>query len=135
MEVKLEKVLEQAIERIKSMGYSCFVPKYKNDFGKHTYCYITDGKNISYMQTDHWKSGIEFSTTHKPSKECGTGFAIEKNDITRAFDVEDITEDVIKMTFGTPKWAMKYKSIKYANWEEFCEKSLTGKICVELVEL
>ena len=134
MELELEKALEQAIERVKSMGYSCFIAKYKNNYGKYTYCFITDGVHISYMQIDHWKRGVEFSTIHKPSKECGTGFAIEKNEQTRTFDIEDITDNVIKMTFGTPKWAKKYKAVKYANWEDYATNSLTGKMA-ELIEL
>ena len=132
--MEIEKALEQAIKKVKLLGYSCFIAKYKHDFGKYTYCYITDGVNISYMQTDHWKCGVEFSTIHKPNKVCGTGFAIEKNEKTRTFNIEDITEDVIKMTFGTPFWARKYKATKYANWEDYATNSLTSKMA-ELIEL
>jgi hypothetical protein len=123
-------ILLQAVEVVKSFGYRCFFPRYASTFvEKPTYCYITDGTNIGYMQSNDWGCALSFSSVHKPSRENGMGCGIADNVL-----LKDITKELIERTFGTPKW-VKTKPIKYASWEDYTKNSLTGKICKEIVEL
>ena len=123
-------ILLQAVEVVKSFGYRCFYPQYySNRNEKPTYCYITDGTNIGYMQSNDWGCALSFSSVHKPSRENGMGCGIADNVL-----LKDITKELIEQTFGTPKW-VKTKPIKYASWEDYIKNSLTGKICEEIVEL
>lgn len=123
-------ILLQAVAVVKSFGYRCFHPQYySNRNEKPTYCYITDGTNIGYMQSNDWGSALDFSTIHKPSRENGMGCGIADDVL-----LKDITKELVERTFGTPKW-VKTKPIKYASWEDYIKNSLTGKICEEIVEL
>ena len=134
------KILIQAVEIVKSFGYKCFFPRYGSSFNeKPIYCYITDGTNIGYMQSNDWGYGLNFSSVHKPSQKNGTGFGI-LNDVT----LENITKEIIEQTFGNPNWvytesygvgSKNSPIIKYKSWEDFVKNSLTGKISKDIIEL
>ena len=66
-------ILLQAVEVVKSFGYKCFFPRYYTLQKQPTYCFITDGTNIGYMQANEFGYGICFSTIHKPNKKHGNG--------------------------------------------------------------
>ena len=126
------ELIKKAAELVKSLGYKCFYPlydSYKNE--KPTYCYITDGKRISYMESDSWGSCIQFSTTRKIGNSC----CVYKNQNNREFLLEDITEDLINRTFYQPIWGAKDTDKSYNDWEDFKKNSLTGKLCKEFIEL
>ena len=123
-------ILLQAVEVVKSFGYRCFHPQYySNRNEKPPYCYITDGTNIGYMQSNDLGCALNFSSVHKPSRENGMGCGVADNVL-----LKDVTKELVERTFGTPKW-VKTKPIKYASWEDYIKNSLTGKICEEIVEL
>lgn len=133
-------ILLQAVEVVKSFGYKCFYPQYySNKNKKPTYCYITDGTNIGYMQSNDWGCALDFSTIHKPHSKNACGFSIAEDVL-----LKDVTKELIEQTFRNPDWA-NVKSygvgsnnqpiIKYASWEDYIHNSLTGKICKEMVEL
>ena len=133
-------ILLQAVEVVKSFGYKCFFPRYASTFvEKPTYCFITDGTNIGYMQANDFGSALDFSTIHKPHSKYGTGVGVADNVL-----LKNVTKELIDRTFGNPCWtnvraygvgSNNKPIIKYASWEDYTKNSLTGKICEEIVEL
>lgn len=133
-------ILLQAVEVVKSFGYKCFFPRYASTFvEKPTYCFITDGTNIGYMQSNDWGCALDFTTIHKPHSKNGCGFGIADD-----VPLDKVTKELIEQTFGNPCWANvrsygvnsnNKPTIKYASWEDYIKNSLTGKICKEIVEL
>jgi hypothetical protein len=121
-------ILLQAVEVVKSFGYKCFFPRYYTLQKQPTYCYITDGTNIGYMQANEFGYGICFSTIHKPNKRHGNGFGVANN-----VPLDKITKELIKHTIESKN--SKANVEKYASWEDYTKNSLTGKICEEIVEL
>lgn len=121
-------ILLQAVEVVKSFGYKCFFPRYYTLQKQPTYCYITDGVNIGYMQANDLGYGICFSTIHKPNKKHGNGFGIANN-----VPLDKITKELIERTIENKN--CKAKVDKYTSWEDYTKNSLTGKICEEIVEL
>ena len=121
-------ILLQAVEVVKSFGYKCFFPRYYTLQKQPTYCYITDGTNIGYMQANEFGYGICFSTIHKPNKKHGNGFGIANN-----VPLDKITKELIERTIENKN--SKAKVEKYTSWEDYTKNSLTGKICEEIVEL
>lgn len=123
-------ILLQAVEVVKSFGYKCFFPRYYTLQKQPTYCFITDGTNIGYMQANEWGNALNFSTIHKPHSKYGTGFGVADNIL-----LKDVTKELIERTFGNHCWVNNKSIIKYASWEDYAKNSLTGKICEEIVEL
>lgn len=121
-------ILLQAVEVVKSFGYKCFFPRYYTLQKQPTYCYITDGTNIGYMQANEMGYGICFSTIHKPNKKHGNGFGIANN-----VPLDKITKELIERTIENKN--SKANVEKYTSWEDYTKNSLTGKICEEIVEL
>lgn len=121
-------ILLKAVEVVKSFGYKCFFPRYYTLQKQPTYCFITDGTNIGYMQANELGYGICFSTIHKPNKKHGNGFGIANN-----VPLDKITKELIERTIENKN--SKAKVDKYTSWEDFTKNSLTGKICEEIVEL
>ena len=121
-------ILLQAVEVVKSFGYKCFFPRYYTLQKQPTYCFITDGINIGYMQANEFGYGICFSTIHKPNKKHGNGFGIANN-----VPLDKTTKELIERTIENKN--SKAKVDKYTSWEDYTKNSLTGKICEEIVEL
>ena len=125
-------ILSLAVEKVKSLGYECYFPVYESTMhsnNRPTYCFITDGTNIGYMQSNHWGCGMNFSTVHVPNSIIGSGCSIG-DDIS----VKDIDDALIKKSFSTPVW-VKHNGEKYKSWEDFVQNSLTGKISKEIIKL
>lgn len=124
-------ILLQAVEVVKSFGYRCFFPRFYTLQKQPTYCFITDGTNIGYMQSNDLGNAMCFSTIHKPNRKHGEGFGIADN-----VPLDKITKGLIERTFfGVPlRVNTKYIS-KYKSWEDYIKNSLTAKICEEIVEL
>ena len=133
-------ILLQAVEVVKSLGYNFFFPRYATTFvEKPTYCFITDGTNIGYMQANDWGSALNFTTIHKPHSKYGCGIGVA-NDVLLKY----VTKELIERTFRNHCWANVESHgvgsnnkpiIKYASWEDYTKNSITGKICKEIVEL
>lgn len=132
-------ILVEAVKVVKSLGYRCIYPHYKTSGkDKPTYCYITDGTNIGYMQANDFGSALNFSTIHKPHSKYGTGVGVADNVL-----LKNVTKELIERTFGEPCWtnvrvygvgSNNKPIIKYASWEDYTENSLTGKLCIEFIE-
>lgn len=71
--MKKEEILTKAIELIKSFGLKCYIHDYKYP-QLLTYCYVTDGVNICYIEVDNITYWLHISTIHKPSVRNGDGF-------------------------------------------------------------
>ena len=132
-------ILLQAVEVVKSFGYKCFFPRFYTLQKLPTYCFITDGTNIGYMQANEWGSALNFTSVHKSSKENGMGCGVANN-----VPLDRITKILVESTFGKPcrtnvshygVGSNNKPIIKYTSWEDFTKNSLTGKICEEIVEL
>lgn len=121
-------IFAQAVDIVKGMGYKCFFPRFYTLQKQPTYCFITDGANIGYMQTDELDYGICFSTIHKPNKKHGEGFGIANN-----VPLDKITKELIERTIDSKNKKTNVK--KYTSWEDFATNSLTGNVCEEMVEL
>lgn len=63
--------MQDIIDNIKAQGLQVFGPEKLT-----TYAYFTDGTRIGYVQSAR-VGGISYSTVHKPSSECGTGFKVD----------------------------------------------------------
>lgn len=134
-------IFNEAVDVVKSLGYKCIFPKYNsNKNEKPTHCYITDGINIGYMQSDWIGCSMSFSSVHKPNSDNGTGFGIADS-----IQPKDITKELIESTFVTkPSWAINNRGrnkispkpiIKYKDWNDYSTNSLSAKFKVEFVEL
>lgn len=121
-------ILAQAVDIVKGMGYKCFFPRFYTLQKQSTYCFITNGTNIGYMQANELGYGICFSTIHKPNKKHGSGFGIADN-----VPLEEITKELIERTIDSKN--DKTNVEKYSSWEDFVTNSLTGRICEEMEEL
>lgn len=121
-------IFAQAVDIVKGMGYKCFFSRYYTLQKQPTYCFITDGTNIGYMQANELGYGICFSTIHKPNKKHGNGFGIADN-----VPLDKITKGLIEHTIDSKN--SKTNVEKYTSWEDFATNSLTAKICEEMVEL
>lgn len=124
-------IFAQAVDIVKGMGYKCFFPRFYILQKQPTYCFITDGANIGYMQTNELGYGICFSTIHKPNKKHGGAFSIADD-----VPLDKITKELIEQTFFGNPFRVNIKDFsKYNSWEDFVVNSLTGQICEEMEEL
>lgn len=124
-------ILLLAVEMVKGMGFKCFYPRYTIHRKEPTYCFITDGTNIGYMQSNDLGNAMCFSTIHKPNRKHGESFGIADN-----VPLDKITKGLIERTFFGVSLRINTKDIsKYKSWEDFITNSLTAKICEEMVEL
>lgn len=125
-----------AVEKIKSLGYKCFQPKGDKTY---TFCKITDGKNIGYMQVGEYGDCINFGTVSKYGSQYRIINPNENNKYFQyEFSIEDITKEVIELTFNEyPNWhsTNHNKVTKWDSWEDFVKNSLDAKIWKEFVEL
>jgi len=76
--------------------------------------YGKDGE-IGYAQTGEF-GGIEYSTVHKPCRECGTGYQVESNG-------SPTLENAEKALVNRPDWASWGDPVrKYRDLGEYLEK-------------
>lgn len=131
-----EEFFLMGVEKIKSLGYRCYQPKGDKS---HTFCNITDGKNIGYMQLGEYGDCFNFGTVSKYGSQYRIMNPNEDNKYFQyEFDIEDITKEVIELTFrNRPNWSTTDKDnvVKWNSWEDFAKNSLDAKIWKEFVEL
>ena len=83
-----------------------------------TWLYFTDGKSIGYLEDG--RLGFNLSTVHKPNKQAGTGFQIERD--AGYFDAYMLRRCFV----GVPHWAplRDRDSIKkYRDMSEYLNES------------
>lgn len=138
MERKINDLVKEAIEVIKSLGYKCYTPLYSSSRNEEIkYFYVTDNINIGYIGINIWGSALSLSTVHKPTNKIGTGFTVYKTLKDENFFPSDLDVETIKKTFvGRPFGYSSYPiGIKYKDWEDYKKNYLTGKLCEEFIEL
>ena len=103
----MEATTTAYIEMMKAQGWAVYVRS-----SNPTYCYVTDGTNICYVQ---WSDNREMvSSVHMPNKTTGTGYGL--------FD--RITPENVRQAMLTlsPNWASgrdRQSVRKYKDWDEF----------------
>ena len=136
-DLKVNNLIAEAIEIVKSFGYKCYFPLYKSNYDGIKYFYFTDGKNIGNICLNEWDSALILTTVHIPTNKIGTGFTIYKTSKDNWFFPSDLTDEVLKKTFvGKPfGYSSCPSGVKYKDWEDYKKNSLTGKLCKEFIEL
>ena len=134
--LKHKELFLQGVEKIKALGYKCFQPVSNYEM---TYCKITDGVHIGYMQLGQWGDSFNFSTVSKYGSQYRL---INPNETNHYFEydfgLEDITKEAVELSFRKyPNWTTTDKSevVQWKNWEEYTKKSLDAKLYKGFVEL
>ena len=107
---KRELFLQYA-KQIKDLGYTVFVSS-----GSDGYV-VNDKNQIGYFSFGYY--GINFTTVHKPCRQCGTGFRVTDD------EVQNITKQIVDSVFSTaPYWGSQYIQFvkKYSSLDEFKKK-------------
>ena len=126
------------VAEVKKLGYKCFQPiGVNNDI---TFCKITDGVNIGYMQLGQWRDSFNFGTVSKYGSQFRIMNPNEKNKYFQyEFNIEDITKEAVELSFRIyPNWeyyGKEEKIIKYKDWEDYITNSLDAKIYKGFVEI
>lgn len=95
---------------VENLGYRVFICVDSS----YNYAYIVNEKDeIGYMQLGDFFGGVTFSTSHKPCKECGTGFGLNGS-----FDsVFEITKKEVEECFiMAPDWATRSQLSAVRKW-------------------
>ena len=106
-------LLQKVTDLAKKMGYKV----YKN-IDAETYIFIVsnDGK-VGYVQEG--PGGLSYSTCHKPNRESGSGFQIERNTL-------EVSEEIINRTFALgPYWATSkmLQGVVKETWKQHVKRS------------
>ncbi len=108
VETYRDELLEFA-EELKSKGYRVYAPA-----DVTTYCNFVKDDKIGYVERGDY--GFNFSTVHKPCRECGTGYSMHREIVNPTVEM---AQDCLVLA---PHWAWSkdVKAIrKYKNWEEY----------------
>lgn len=91
-------------EHVKAQGLRFFVAKPSKCFPEPCYGLITDGNTVVYWQFNHFNMGFDFSIKVKPTKETGSGWALNEEPINNLAGV-----DFKKMlNRSIPRWMRKH---------------------------
>jgi len=114
-EVK-EQQLKEYAEVLKQNGFDVYMP-----VKSATYCHFVKDDKIGYVEASDW--GFNFSSVHKPCRECGTGFSIHREVFTPTVQM------AIDCFVIAPNWGINYCKVvnKYKSWEDYL-KYPTNKI-------
>ncbi len=129
---KRQLVTQQAIEKIKSLGfhvYGSIVTRSKPTWG---YIRSKTGLRIGYFQANEFGEGIIFSTVRKPSYKHAKGSIVQTDD--NYVTVEQITPEIILQSFNirTPwekpqliRWLRRYQYRDFEEWLKEQNKYIT----------
>lgn len=107
-EIKREQLME-FIEKLKAGGFQVYAPR-----NMTTYAHFVKDDKIGYVERGDY--GFNFSTVHKPCRECGTGYSIHRD---VSYPTIEMAKDSLVMA---PHWASftDVQAIKkYKNWEDY----------------
>ena len=107
---EIKKEFLAIAEKIKSFGFYVYI----TDSEYYNYGYYTDNTNIAYFQYDRF-DGLSLTTVHKPCREHGTGFIVEKN-------IPNISKVLLYSAFGVPTCFGNPKIERYKNFDDFINK-------------
>ena len=102
------------INELKDNDYQVYVP---SNFT--TYFHFVKNDKIGYVELT--ANGYNFSTVHKPCRECGTGYSIHRE---IAIPTIEMANDCFVLA---PGWVARddVKAIKkYKNWDEYANSNL-----------
>ena len=103
--------LAKAVRIAKQNNYRVFA--FQKDVISQVFV-VSETDEIGTIAAD-W-DGIRYGTVHKPCRDFGTGFRLNKYiDI-----VPSVIDNIIKCTkTNKPNWAKKGMVLKYKNWNEY----------------
>ena len=116
MKTKSE-LLENFLTKLKENGFDVYVPEKPS-----TYAHFVKNNKIGYVQEAYF-GGLEFSTVHKPSRENGTGFGLNRDGL---FDPS--IEDAVKALIDCPLRADDRNVKKYSSWDEYVSSPVNSII-------
>ena len=107
-ETKREQLME-FVEELKDKGFKVYGPTIVT-----TYCHFVKYDKIGYVEAgDH---GFNFSTVHKPCRECGTGFGMERETHNPTAQMaHDCLVEYPSWASSADRQAVK----KYKSWEDY----------------
>lgn len=100
------------IKRVQECGFDVYMRNAEKD----TWLHFVRGDDIGYLQYRPYE-GFTFGTVHKPSKDHGTGYQVERH-------VGDFDKERLERCFDTcPAWARNRHTIrKYSGIDEFLNR-------------
>jgi hypothetical protein len=104
-------------------GFDILIPEKPDTWN---YLTFTKYNKIGYCQLSRYKSGVSFSTVHKPCREVGTGYGLDES----STGVEPTIENALKAFVFAPNWAKgnDLKAVvKYKDFQEYLDNSYTSK--------
>lgn len=123
-DVQLERVLKDFVEDLLKENFRVFVCE-----KSPTFCKYVKDDNIGYVQTNRYKTGLDFSTVHKANRDIGTGFQV-------ASDVVKPTIEMAEQAFMlAPHWCSSSRLssvVKYKSWDQYLKENTILKY-VEVV--
>lgn len=120
------ELLQSVADMIKAAGMKVYISNWSNSSANPTYFHFTDGDKIGYCQESPYFGGIQFSTVHKPCRECGTGFGLSDDKAGLDAKFNPSIENAKRAFIHAPNWATRtdYEAVKkYANWDEFTKRN------------
>ena len=107
-ETKRGQLLE-FVKELKDNGFKVYAPAKVT-----TYCNFVKYDKIGYVERGGY--GFNFGTVHKPCRECGTGFGMERETCNPTVQMaHDCLAEYPSWASGTDRQAVK----KYKNWEDY----------------
>lgn len=106
-----QQLLHDFIERLKNAGFKVYLSDGK--VMPVTWCHFVKDDKIGYVESGDY--GFNFGTVHKPCRECGTGFGMERETHNPTIRM---AEDCLIVA---PSWArsdIPYVK-KYKDWQEY----------------
>lgn len=120
--LRIEKTLFEYANHLKLLPgseYEIYFSKWESG-GISTYFHIVHGNKIAYVQkTDY--SGFSISSVHKPCREAGTGYGLFDNIMPPLLGPINEALNTVCPYWGTIEQSKAVK--KYANWDEYTNKS------------
>ena len=112
------ELLKAHVGVLLNAGYRVFV--YAKE-GNKSFCKVVRGDQIASVEA-YYFGGLNFGTVHKPNKETGTGFSMNREVFT-GLDTTAYLDDCFRLA---PNWAsakQRKSVVKYASWAEYTQKS------------
>lgn len=116
MPINERKIDTAERSRLIALAHKLGCAVYQRDPNEDTWFYYTDGKNIAYAQFSS-REPSSLTTTHKPSRQVGTGFAY-----TERHQHIDGKAMQGALLCTAPNWAThseRTNVVKWKDWNDF----------------